>query len=71
MIVVVVHITHIQNTSKHWETKKVMKALDNAQEGTLQHKGVSTLDILFLSWSGENDKVEIVILTWVWTYIHI
>jgi hypothetical protein len=37
MIVVIVYITHIQNTSKHWETKKVIKTLDNAQEGTLQH----------------------------------
>jgi hypothetical protein len=37
MIVVVVYIAHIQNTSKRCETKKVMKALDNAQEGTLQH----------------------------------
>jgi hypothetical protein len=37
MIAVVVYITRIQNTSKHWETKKVMKALDNAQEATLQH----------------------------------
>jgi len=31
VIVVVVHITHIQNTSRHWETKKIMKTLDNAQ----------------------------------------
>jgi hypothetical protein len=48
MIVIIAHITHIQNTSRHWEQKKVMKTLDNAQEETLQHKGVSTLGIVFL-----------------------
>jgi len=36
-----------------------MKTLDNAQGGTLQHKGVSTLDIEV----GKNDEVEIAILT--------
>ncbi len=64
MIVVVVYITHIQNTSKHWETKKSHENPRQCTRGNFTPQGSLNLRYCFLDHEvGKNDKVEIAILT--------
>jgi len=63
MIVVVVYIAHIQNTSKHWETKKSHESPRQCTRGNFTTLGSFNFRYCLLDQEvGINDKVEIAIL---------